>query len=35
VSLVISRDAMHEFFSKYPTPFRTITESVARGRSAS
>jgi hypothetical protein len=34
VSPVISCAAMHAFFSKYPTSFRTIPESVARGSSA-
>jgi len=31
----ISRAAMRAFFSRYPTSFRTIPESVARGTSAS
>lgn len=35
VSPVISRTAMLAFFSKYPTSFRAIPESVARGNSAS
>jgi len=35
VSPVILRSAMRVFFSKYPTSFRKIPESIARGSSAS